>query len=263
MSAEHLLAALTAALALPDSSRVDQRVPKKMLVEHGAPTAADKRLLNDGLEDIQWLAALKPSTVAVPEYRDAQREYLEVAVLSAKVRDTHVRPAQLQRLTELIHRAIPYPVWLMLASGQTIHVSLVHKRAALNNAKTKDATKLVLEEELFNLPLTEEVPTLQDLLASLALHRQAGQHLHALYQSWIDCLIAAQAARITGHFALPDAPEQAAARHQALRACQALEEEASRLTTLANKEKQIARLVELNLALQQVQSALNDARAQL
>ena len=31
-----------AALALPPESRVDQRVAKKLLVEHGAPTAADK-----------------------------------------------------------------------------------------------------------------------------------------------------------------------------------------------------------------------------
>lgn len=34
---------LIRALALPASCRVDQRVPKKMLIESGAPTAADKR----------------------------------------------------------------------------------------------------------------------------------------------------------------------------------------------------------------------------
>ena len=31
------------ALALPSDARVDQRVPKKLLMEQGAPTAADKR----------------------------------------------------------------------------------------------------------------------------------------------------------------------------------------------------------------------------
>jgi hypothetical protein len=38
------------ALALPPEARVDQRVPKKMLLEQGAPTAADKRLIQDGLD---------------------------------------------------------------------------------------------------------------------------------------------------------------------------------------------------------------------
>jgi hypothetical protein len=61
----------------PDSARVDQRVPKKLLLENGAPTASDKRLITDAIEDIQWLAALKPNTIGVPEYRDTQREYLE------------------------------------------------------------------------------------------------------------------------------------------------------------------------------------------
>ena len=61
MTATHRLTAddVVKALALPDRARVDQRVPKKMLAEHGAPTAADRRLLTDGIEELQWIAALK------------------------------------------------------------------------------------------------------------------------------------------------------------------------------------------------------------
>jgi hypothetical protein len=58
---------LLAALELPDGCRVDQRVPKKLLLENGAPTAADKRLISDGIEELLWLAALKPTTIGVPE----------------------------------------------------------------------------------------------------------------------------------------------------------------------------------------------------
>ena len=57
---------VVSALNLPDSARVDQRVPKKLLLENGAPTASDKRLITDAIEDIQWLAALKPNTIGVP-----------------------------------------------------------------------------------------------------------------------------------------------------------------------------------------------------
>jgi len=46
------------ALALPPESQVDQRVPKKLLVENGAPTAADKRQINDGIEELFWVAAV-------------------------------------------------------------------------------------------------------------------------------------------------------------------------------------------------------------
>ena len=46
-------------LAIPDDARVDRRVPKKLLVEQGAPTAADKRQIQDGIEEMSWIAALK------------------------------------------------------------------------------------------------------------------------------------------------------------------------------------------------------------
>ena len=104
---------MLAALDLPASSRVDQRVPKKLLLEHGAPTAADKRLINEGVEAVLWLAALKPTTIGVPEYRDDVREYLEIAVL----RLTQRAGAKATRLVELVHRAVPYP--LLLLTGRT------------------------------------------------------------------------------------------------------------------------------------------------
>ena len=74
------------ALALPPDARVDQRVPKKLLLEHGAPTAADKRQIQDGIEDMHWIAALKPTNIGVPDYRDDVREYLEIAVLTVTFR---------------------------------------------------------------------------------------------------------------------------------------------------------------------------------
>ena len=81
-----------ASLAIPDDARVDRRVPKKLLVEQGAPTAADKRQIQDGIEEMSWIAALKPTNIAVPAFRDDVREYLEIAVLAAD--------ASLQRETD-------------------------------------------------------------------------------------------------------------------------------------------------------------------
>ena len=49
-------------LGIPAEARVDQRVPKKLAVENGAPTAADKPQINGGIEKLLWLAALKPAT---------------------------------------------------------------------------------------------------------------------------------------------------------------------------------------------------------
>jgi len=105
-------------LDLPEGPRSDQRVPNKLLLESGVPTAADKRAISEGIEALLWIAALKPTTIAVPASLDEAREYLEITVLHLMLR----AGAKAPRLTELIHRAIPYPgtqgvlVWC-LATG--------------------------------------------------------------------------------------------------------------------------------------------------
>ena len=270
-------AELVDALRLPASCRVDQRVSKKMLAEYGAPTTADRRLLTDGIEELQWIAALKPGTVAIPEYRADGREYLEVAVLAVQVRATHGKASQLLRLAELVHRAVPYPVVLIqsLAPGNAaapddrvptasaaLAISLIHKRAAQN-----EAGRVVVDGELVRTELMdaggEAVPVASALLEALALDRQPHQDLMALYQGWMDCLTAAEAARITGCFRVARDPHGAAAQRKALRACQRLEQEVARLRNLAIKERLIAKQVELNLALQSLCVELAEARARL
>ena len=257
------------ALCLPDSARVGQRVPKKLLLENGAPTASDKRLITDAIEEIQWLAALKPNTIGVPEYRDTQREYLEIAVLAVTLRGA-IKPTSLSRLVELVHRAVPYPVLLLLVDEPTLILSLAHKRWAQN-----EAGKIVLDGDLMSasLPCTASGTTEADTKArpeaehafvqSLAIARQPQASLHALYQGWIECVQSLHAARRTGSYQAAATPEQAAARRQALVDCQRLEGEISRLRTQAAKEKQLARQVELNLTLKRIQAELAAAQQQL
>lgn len=248
---------LIAALDLPGSCRVEQRVPKKLLVENGAPTASDKRQINDGIEEIQWLAALKPNTIGVPEYRDDVREYLEIAVLSVTLRGN----AKAGRLAELVHRAVPYPMVLLLNSEQTLILSLVHKRWAQN-----EAGKVVLDGGMVEVALPGDAPLSAVEMAfmrALALGRQPQATLYALYQGWMDSFQALLAARITGSFKDADSSEQVAARRQGLQDCQRLELEAVSLRAKAAKEKQLARQVELNLALKHVLAQLATAREQL
>jgi Domain of unknown function (DUF4391) len=247
---------LLAELDLPASSRVNQRVPKKLLLENGAPTAADKRYINEGVEELFWLAALKPTTIGVPEYRDHAREYLEIAVLCLTLRAR----AKATRLTELVHRAIPYPVLLLTDQGGQPGVSCAHKRLSLG-----EASKTVLEGEVIAVDWNGERdvkrwPAFRD---ALALGRQPRATLYALYQGWIDTLVALRAARMTGTFAVADNAEHASARHEALRECARLDAEIARLRGAAARQKQMTRKVELNLELKRVEAQLATARGRL
>lgn len=248
--------ALIAALDLPASCRVDQRVPKSLLLENGAPTTADKRLINDGIERLFWLAALKPTTIGVPEYRDDVREYLEIAVLRLSLR----AGAKTTRLVELVHRAIPYPLLLLTEQGDDFGLSAAHKRWSQGEAGTTVLDDNVIAAEWDAERDAHRWPAFR---AALALARQPRSTLQTLYQGWIDTLLALQAARVTGDFAVAADPAHAARRRDALQECARIGAEIARLRAAAAREKQVARRVELNQKLKLVEAAQAAARANL
>jgi hypothetical protein len=237
------------ALGIPPSALVEQRVPKKLLLEHGAPTAADKRQIQDGIDEIVWVAALKPTNIGVPAFQDAVREYLEIAVLTVELRPA-AKPA---RLIELIHRAIPYP--LILATGQdgAVTLSLAHKRWSQG-----EAGKVVIEE-VRQVALRPEVPSTQEdaLLASLAVSRLPVGDLFVLYDGLLARLAAFEASRITGAFASPESGVNASALQEGLDKYARLQRELEQLRARAGKEKQMNRRVELNLEIKTLESKLS------
>lgn len=247
--------ALLAALGLPSASLVDQRVPKTLLVENGAPTAADRRQIEGGIEEIRWVATLKPTTVGVEAFSDATREYLEVQVLRLSLR----AEAAEERLVEILHRAIPYPVLAVSEMGSDVGISAAHKRWAQN-----EAGRTVLDGEVVAASLGGADPSVRDAFAgSVALAKQPRLNLQALYQGWVDTIVALNVARRTGALRTAGSPEAVAARQEALHDCARLDAEVARLRGAASKERQMARQVELNLELKRAEAALAAARARL
>ena len=243
------------ALAIPATARLDRRVPKTLLLEHGAPTASDRRRIADGIEQLQWVATLKPTTIGVAAYRDNDREYLEIAVLCLKLRQS----AKASRLMELVHRAIPYPVVAVTEMGDSTRLSLAHKRSSQG-----EANKTVLDGSLVAVECALGADPFQAaFLDALPLARQPRSSLYSLYQAWIDAALALEAARRTNTFDLPRTTQRLAQRREALRECERLESHMSRLRAAATKEKQIARRVELNLDLQRAEAARAAAIARL
>ena len=242
---------LIEALALPESTRVKQRVPKTLLNEQAAATAADRRIIKEGIEALWWLATLKPTNIGVPYFADEQREYLEIAVLHLITRNTAAKGAKQTRLIELLHRAIPYPVLLLVESKATL-MSLAHKRCAQNE---KDRT--VLEDgyphtTTINDGATDNTP--EDFWRDLALNKQPHTNLFDLYQGWLACLLALETSRESGQYRTPRNIDHLPWQRQYLHRARELAEEAKRLRKQAAKERQMARQVELNLQIKRLEA---------
>ena len=243
------------ALGIPPNALVEQRVPKKLLLEHGAPTVADKRQIQDGIEEIIWVAALKPTNIGVPAFEDVVRQYLEIAVLTVELRSA-ARPP---RLIELIHRAIPYPLVLVVEHGESVSLSLAHKRWS------QGETGKVVIEDVRLVALSLDAPSNQEdaFLASIAVSRLPSQNIFTLYDGILAQFSALEASRITGAFAKPDSTEHASALREGLDRHTRLQRDLDMLRAKAAKEKQINRRVELNLEIKRLQVELAAIQTEL
>ncbi len=243
------VAAILSALDLPSGARIDARVPKNMLVEQGAPTPADKRAIQDGVDEIQWLAALKPNTVAIPAFADEVHDYPEIAVISAIFR----AEARATRLTELIHRAIPYPVLLVTAGPDSVAVSVGPKRAAQN-----EGGKVVVERVVVVGGLDPLAPPEMEraFLDSLALRNQLSRDLSTVYEGWLARIEALTAARLSGAYVVSDNGQTIERRRAALESHAQLAREIAGLRAKAAREKQLNHRVNLNIEIQRLEQSL-------
>ena len=247
---------LVATLALPDGALVDRRVPKTLLIENGAPTARDKRRIREEVEELRWLAVLKPTTIGVAAYRDAEREYPEIAVLQLTLR----AEARAARVTELVHRAVPYPVLLSARQGDATQLSLAHKRGSQG-----ERGKIVLDGDVVAVDLDAGTPDEVETAfrGALALTCQPRASLHALYQGWMNLLLALRVAGVTGAFVVPGSAGEAANRAAALLEYGRLKSRILELSAAGTGEKQVRRLADINLELHRLRTDLEAVRARL
>lgn len=258
--------ALVDAFRLPLQALVSHRIPKKMLVEQGAPTAADKRLINDTVDELRWHAALKPGSVGVPTSSGLDGEVIELALVSVQLKPDS-REAQAQRLRHLIHRAIPYPVLLVASASAPnsggVVLSLARKRASMG-----EAGKWVLAETTETHAFDPAYATAAEdqFLNSLALDqmpRSALIDLSALYQGYADRATALAVAQVTGQFSTAASGARASAQRQALADRRRVLQQLSTFRNAAAKARQMNQRVALNLQIQRLQGDLQAIAGQL
>lgn len=228
-------------LRLPAVAVTDQRIPKKLLLEHGTPTTADKRLIEAHVAELHWNAVLRPDTVALPAHSTATHEYSEVHVLTLTTRKLALPAAKATRLRELVHRAIPYPLMLLEQDGEQHGVSLAHKRRS--QAVTDE---VVLEDTVLFLPLAAS-PHRGAFVAQLALDVRAFADLRDLYLHWENAVLGLLAASITGRYQLA---HDSATQRLRLRDHDRVEREITSLRNAAAREKALSRRADLNLKAQ-------------
>ena len=243
-------------LALPDAAYLGKRIYKKHFFENAPMSPADRKAFTDDVEIVTWQYTLKPNTLPINPYEDDERDYPELAVIEVALRS----PNRVTRIAELIHRAIPYPLFLVIVHNEQFAISVAHKRA---NRAERDAVVAedILATRWMDNTALEAIE--QAFLDSLAVSLQPQTHYYALYTGWHQRVLALACARLSGTFRVPGRAEQETQQRERLVACHQIEGEIERLRSEIRKESRFNRQVELNTRIKQLEEQLRRTAAEL
>ena len=234
------------ALGLPQGAAVGSRIAKNLVIQKGAASAGDRRLVQDGIERLTWVAQVKPGNVGIEPAQDPDSLAVELSVLRLEPR---VSSAKLDRLVEIVHRAIPYPLLLVLEHGPVAAISVASKRHS-----QADVDGVVLVAPAVTASIDEpNTQLLDDVCRALRESLDRVGDLGDLYDRWAAVAVAARARAISGTFQLTD-PSAVWDRWGQVREWERLEEEIARIGARARMATQMSDRVKLNGKLQQLRA---------
>lgn len=273
-------------LNLPDKTYLGSRVAKKQLIENSQLTSADKKAVQEDIEAIVWRNTLKNTTLNISPYHEIVEssvnnidkdsdsesyvlEYNEIAVIEVTIRSTK----RAKKIAELIQRAIPYPLFIVL---HLKHVTAENEPSIILNLATKrlskaDHSKLKVERFYQSPAFTLEQLTSGSIeevfLKSLTVEKQSFVNFYEFYMGWVKQFLVLEKSKHTNEFSESESQsvdiEQAKLQASVLDSIASLEAKLSGIRQEIKQEGQINRKVELNIQAQKTKQQLQELKAEL
>ena len=162
-------------LNIPKNCIVDNAVFKKAFLENADLLSFDKKIINEHIKKVTWKYCLKPDTINIQPYRSDERDYLEIEIMEVQLNDD----SKIKRIAEIIMRAIPYPILLVLVKESQIQLVTGDMRKNLS-----DSSKVTVEDFSFTgwIDLDSEDIFRDNLFAELNISKLSYINFYEMYK---------------------------------------------------------------------------------
>jgi len=239
-------------LQIPDSAKLNRRIPKKQFFERLPMSKVEKTLFGQAVEKVILHYTIKPDTLNIPTYEDETKRYDEIHIMTIYLKDQ----MKWRQVARMIHR-IPYPLILLFAYETKFCIHTLQKRKNRN-----DATQLTAEEEETSEWIDQTALSEIDkaFLQSISFSQLPLTHLFAFYKAVTEQIIAYRAAKLSGSLKKSkDFEEQKAL----LKEFDEKQMELKALKSSMKKEKQFNRKVELNMQIKALSREIEQMKKRL
>lgn len=162
-------------LNIPKNCIVDNTVFKKAFLENADLLAFDKKIINEHIKKVTWKYCLKPDTINIQPYKSDERDYLEIEIMEIQLNED----SKVKRIAEIIMRAIPYPILLVLVKDNQIQLVTGDMRKNLS-----DSSKVTVEDFSFTgwIDLNSEDIFRDNLFAELNISKLSYINFYEMYK---------------------------------------------------------------------------------
>ena len=222
-------------LNFPDSCFVGQRIAKVLFAENGPLTPGDRKTFRSDIEEIFCSYILDDNHgVMLNSYTDAEHDFSCLAQIDVVLK----KAGKAARVAELCHRAMPYPLIVILHDGDKLWFSMAEKRFSRDGKE-----QVVLEQQTDTGWISDRF--LSELTEAADFDKFRKNSYLDLYRHYAELLDVLKCAEVTGILEQSSiAPDE---RRRLLEELHQLQNQLTELKAKAKKESEMSRLVEINM----------------
>lgn len=233
-------------LNIPERNVLDKKLTKAFFLKNFLLSASEKKLLNNDIQQMNWLASIKPVTANISAVNTNDYKYEEIQVMVCTISDNTLE-TNAEKCIQLFQKYIPYQILVIVEDSNEFKINVCDKR--INKSET---TKRTIERYFITNTLSKlyKNDLNEAFYKALDFGNLDKTNLELLYKSYIQAVVQFQAASITGSYQKrSNARTQQDMEH--LEAIEQLEKDIVSLSSHIKKASQLNEKVQFNIEIQQ------------
>jgi hypothetical protein len=243
---------------IPERSILEKKLTKAFFLKNFDLSVVEKKLLNNSIINMDWLASIKPTIANIPIVKNDNYTYEEIQIIVCTVVDNQLDELA-SKCIVLLQKYIPYQMILIVEDDSNFVINACDKRINLN-----DTSKRIIDSYSTTTALSKlyknEITT--SFFSALDFSSLDKTNMETTYKSYIQTIVQFQTASITGTF-----NKRSHSRTEddiiLLATIESIEKEVLRLSNQIKKETQLNNRVSLNIEIQNQRKKIENIKNKL
>jgi hypothetical protein len=243
---------------IPERSILDKKLTKAFFLKNFDLSAVEKKLLNNSIQSMDWLASIKPTIANIATVVNSNYAYEEIQIFVCTVGDNQLNELA-DKCIVLMQKYIPYQMLVIIEDATHFVINASDKRINLNDISKRTIESYSTTKTLSKLHKNEITSS---FFGALDFSKLDKTNMETVYKSYIQAIVQFQTASITGSFN-KRSHSRTEEDMMLLANIETIEKEIVRLSNQIKKETQLNNRVYLNIEIQNQRKEIENIKNKL